>query len=398
MEQLYEIFDVKLRNISMGFKRFLFEKIDWNNRLISILGARGVGKTTLMLQYIKEKFGAPSKEILYVDVNHAFFSQNSLIDLADRFYKRGGKYLFLDEIHKYPRWSVEIKQIYDTFAGMQVVFSGSSILEILKGEADLSRRIVRYLLPGLSFREFLAFDRGLVFPPVDFQMLLQNHLEIAHTLLAGFRPFEHFSDYLRYGYYPYFIENRRAFPEKLLNTLDLILEVDLPAADKIDFNNILKLKKLLSILAQSVPFKPNTQKLSELVGVSRVTLLKFFTLLERARLLWLLNSATKGVRKLGKPDKVYLNNTNLMHVLAPGNANVGTLRETFFYNQMAFSHKVELPKTGDFLVDDQYLFEIGGKNKTQKQIAGLDEAYVVKDNLDSGAANVLPLWVFGFFY
>ena len=398
MERLYELFDIKLKNTPLKFKRFLYDKIDWENRLISIQGARGTGKTTLMLQHIKERFGVPSGQVLYADVNHLYFSQNTLMDLADRFYKTGGKYLFLDELHKYQNWSVEIKQIYDTYAGLHLVFSGSSILEIRKGEADLSRRVVSYYLPGLSFREFLALDQGLIFDSYDLETLLKEHLRIAHTISETIRPLEHYGNYIKYGYYPYFNEGKAVYPEKLLNTINLILEVDLPATERIDFNSIQKLKSLLSVVAGSVPFKPNTQKLAGLIGVSRPTLIRFFSLLAKARLLLLLQQATKGVRKLGKPDKIYLNNTNLMYALSPENPNKGTLRETFFFSQLQQEHRVELPASGDFLVDGKYVFETGGKNKGQQQISGLDQAFVVKDDIETGAPNVLPLWLFGFLY
>lgn len=398
MERLYEVFDIKLRDTSLGFKRYLFDRIDWENRLISILGARGTGKTTLVLQHIKEQFGAPSKQVLYADVNHIFFSQNTLIDLADLFYKGGGKYLFLDEIHKYRNWSVEVKQIHDTYKGLHLVISGSSILEIMKGEADLSRRVVSYFLPGLSFREFLELDKGLVFDSFKLDELLADHMHIAHSIAETIRPLEYFNDYLNYGYYPFFIEGKNSYPEKLLNTINLILEVDLPAVEKIDFNNIQKLKTLLSVIAGSVPFKPNTQKLADLIGSTRPTIVRFFSLLAKAQLLMLLQNATKGIRKLGKPDKVYLNNPNLMFALAPENPDKGTLRETFFFNQVKTGHTVELPKTGDFMVDNKYLFEVGGKNKTRKQIAGIRNAWLVKDDIETGSGNVVPLWVFGFLY
>ena len=398
MERLYELFDVKLKNTPLNFKRFLYQKIDWENRLISIQGARGAGKTTLILQHIKERFGVPSNQVLYTDVNHLYFSQNTLMDLADRFYKTGGKYLFLDEIHKYQNWSVEIKQIYDTYAGLHLVFSGSSILEILKGEADLSRRVVSYHLPGMSFREFLELDQGLVYESYDLETLLKEHMRITHSVSETIRPLEYFGHYIRYGYYPYFIEGEQVYTEKLLNTINLILEVDLPAIERIDFNNIQKLKNLLSVVAASVPFKPNTQKLAGLTGVSRQTVIRFFSLLAKARLLLLLQQATKGIRKLGKPDKIYLNNTNLMYALSPENPNTGTLRETFFFNQLQPGHRVELPGSGDFLVDGKYVFEIGGKGKDMKRISGLDQAFIVKDDIETGAPGVLPLWLFGFLY
>lgn len=398
MEKLFEIFDIKLRSVSIKFKRFLFEEIDWSNRMISLQGARGVGKTTLLLQYIKQEFAKPSNRVLYIDVNHLFFSQNSLIDLADMFYKKGGKHLFLDEIHKYQNWSSELKQIYDTYSDLQIVFTGSSIIEIQKGEADLSRRLVSYVLPSLSFREFLELSHQIHFEKYSFAEILNNHMEIAHQINLSIRPFEYFSTYLKYGQFPFFKENIASYQEKLMNTINLILDVDLPAVESIDFNTIQKLKKLLLIIAQSVPFKPNTHKLSELIGVSRNTLIRFFVLLEKAQLISTVQSATKGIRKMAKPDKIYLNNTNLIYALGGDLVNIGNMRETFFFNQMNYSHFIELPKSGDFLVDQKYIFEVGGKSKTQKQIEDYENAYLVKDGIEIGAMNSIPLWLFGFIY
>ena len=366
--------------------------------MISILGARGVGKTTLVLQHIKSKFQESSKQVLYADVNHIFFSSNTLLDLAGQFYKKGGKFLFLDEIHKYPNWSVEIKQIYDTYADLHVVFTGSSILEIEKGEADLSRRVVKHFLPGLSFREFLELDNGLYFDPVTLIDILKNQQEITHIITKEIKPLEYFDDYLRFGYYPYFIEGRDVYYEKLQSTINLILETDIPAAEKIDFQSIIKIKKLLSIISASVPFKPNTHKIANLTEVSRPTLIKLFSLLQRAQLILMLQSATKGIQKMAKPEKLYLNNTNLMFALAPETANIGTQRETFFYNQISHNHTAEIPKSGDFLINEEMIFEIGGINKTMKQIAGLENAWIVSDGIETGFDKKLPLWLFGFLY
>jgi predicted AAA+ superfamily ATPase len=366
--------------------------------MISILGARGVGKTTLILQYIKQEFGAPSNKVLFADVNHIYFSQNSLIDFADSFYKQGGKYLFLDEIHKYQNWSNELKQIFDTYADLHIVFTGSSILEIQKGEADLSRRLVSYFLPGLSFREYLEFNHNLSFSIVNLPEILSDHMAFSFDINNQIRPLEYFHEYLKHGYYPYFKENKKSYYEKLLNTINLILEVDLPAADKIDFSNIQKLKQLLAIVSQSVPFKPNTQKLSTLIGVSRPTLVRFFHLLDRAQLLSTLRASTKGIQQMAKPDKIYLNNTNLIYALAGITSDIGNIRKSFFMNQLSYQHQISLPKTGDFLVNQKYLFEVGGKNKAQKQIAGIDNAFIVKDHIESGRSNIIPLWIFGFLY
>jgi predicted AAA+ superfamily ATPase len=398
MEQLYALFDIKLRGVTLKFRRFIFDKIDWNNRLISIIGARGVGKTTLVLQYIKQQFKISSNLVLYADVNHLYFAERTLLELADDFHKKGGKYLFLDEIHKYPNWSVEIKQIYDTYYDLNVVITGSSILEILKGEADLSRRVVSYLMPGMSFREYLELDHGFVFEPFSLETILAEHRQIAQLITQEFRPLEFFDNYLKYGYYPYFIENKNAYSGKLLNTVNLILEVDMPAATSIDFQSINKLKKLLSVVSSSAPFIPNTNKLATLVEVSRPTLIRFFGLLEKAQLIGLLYSSAHGLKSLAKPEKIYLNNTNLMYTFARQIANEGTIRETFFLNQIKQLHDVTLAKKGDFEVDDKYVFEVGGKNKIFQQIAGLENSWIVSDDIETGFEHKIPLWLFGFLY
>jgi hypothetical protein len=253
-------------------------------------------------------------------------------------------------------------------------------------------------LPILSFREFLELNSQIHFDSYSLDEILINHMEIAHTINLTIRPFEYFPMYLKSGQFPFFKENMDSYQEKLMNTINLILEVDLPAANNIDFINIQKLKKLLVIIAQSVPFKPNTQKLSELIGVSRNYLIRFFVLLEKAQLISTVQSATKGIRKMAKPEKIYLNNTNLISVLGGDLSNMGNMRETFFFNQMNFLHTVELPQKGDFIVDHKYLFEVGGSNKTQKQIAQLKSAYLVKDGIEMGAMNSIPLWLFGFLY
>lgn len=398
MDQLFEIFAVKLRNVPKGFSRFLLQNIHWEHRLISILGARGTGKTTLLLQHIKQQFGGPSKDLLYVDVSHLYFSTHTLLELADEFYKKGGKYLFLDEIHKYRNWSTEIKQIYDTYSSLYIVFTGSSILEIDKGEADLSRRLVRYFLPEMSLREYYCLTSGNQIKPIGLEAILKNHLEIAFEMASKFRPMEIMGKFLKFGSYPYTIEGEEVYYEKLRNTINQILETDLPLSESIDFNSIIKIKKLLAILAASVPFKPNTHKIAELTEVSRPTLLKLFSLLDRAQLIHMLESDTKGIRKMGKPEKIYLHNTNILNALAPTNTDKGQLRETFFIQHLSQAHSIEIPEYGDFVVDGKYIFEIGGRKKGFKQLAGFEEAFVVADDIETGFDKKIPLWLFGFLY
>lgn len=402
MEKLFQIFQRRLRNTTLSFKRYLINKIDWSDRLIAIRGARGVGKTTLILQYIKEKFKtvhrAIDPAILYASLDDIYFQANSLIDLTDEFAQQGGKFLFLDEVHKYPKWSIEIKNIYDNYPELNVVFTGSSILEIYRGDADLSRRAITYELHGLSFREFFQLERNLKFETHNLQDILQHHLEISQEVLSQTKPLALFKNYLNYGYYPYFVENKDNYLQRLSTVINLTIESDLPAVHHMDYTSIGKLKKLLYIVATSVPFKPNIAKISEKIEASRGSTLRFLEYLKNAHILNLLRNDTEGISYLSKPEKVYLNNTNVMYALASENVNIGNLRETFFYNQLNHLHAVTHGNFGDFLIDKKFTFEVGGKDKGLQQIKGMENAYIAADNIESGFGNKIPLWLFGFLY
>jgi len=397
MEALIEKSIKRIEHTRLDFKRFLINDINWNRRLIGIKGARGTGKTTLMLQYIKENFGI-SDEVLYVSLDNIYFSENKLVDLAGSFVQSGGKYLFLDEVHKYKNWSTEIKNIYDDFPELHIVFTGSSILEIDKSEADLSRRAMIYNLPVLSMREFIELKYGLKLMSYKLEDIVTNHLEIASQIVEKMKPVKAFKVYNQTGAYPFFTETGDDYPDHLERIINLILETDLPAFIPVDFNSIIKLKQLLLIISESVPFQPNISKLSNKIGVTRDTIIRHLNYLERAQLITLLRSATKGVSKMSKPEKIYMNNSNLLYALQPGIVNVGTVRETFFQSQLSVNHKIEAPPKGDFTVDNKYLFEVGGKNKTQKQIAGIDNSFIVSDEIEYGFKNKIPLWLFGFLY
>ncbi len=387
----------KIENVNLDFKRFLINKINWNRRLIGIKGARGTGKTTLLLQYIKENFGF-SDDVLYISLDNIYFSEYKLIELADNFSKNGGKYLFLDEVHKYPNWSKEIKNIYDDYPELKIVFTGSSILEIDKSEADLSRRAVIYQLPVLSLREFIAIKYNIEINSFTLKEILENHREISVKINKLIKPVKEFNLYNLKGAYPFFKEAENEYSEHLERIINLTLETDLPAAASISYTSVINLKKLLSVISESVPFQPNISKLSQKIGVTRDTLIKYLQYLEKANLISLLHSNTKGISKMNKPDKIYFNNANLLNALQTMPVNKGTVRETFFYNQLSGLHKVELPKKTDFIIDNKYYFEIGGKNKTQKQIADLPESYIVSDNIEYGYKNKIPIWLFGFLY
>ncbi len=398
MEELFDMFYRELRKADLSFQRYLMNDIDWEGRLLAITGARGTGKTTLILQHIRHTFGNSPTEALYVSADNIWFSGNRLFDLAGDFEKQGGRYLFIDEIHKYENWSREIKNIYDSFSGLKVVITGSSMLEIYKGNADLSRRAVHYVLQGLSFREFLNYDQGFDFDKFTLDEILQNHIEIAGSFNDKMRPLPLFDTYLKQGYYPYYKSDKRFYLSKLANTVNLILEVDLPAIKAIEMHSVRKIKKLLWIISQSVPFTPNITDLANNLGVSRNSLLSYLAILERGGLVNLLQSSTKNMSSLAKPEKIYLNNTNQIYAFDADKPDIGNLRETFFFNQLKTIGEVASSNRGDFTFDDKYIFEIGGKNKGHEQITGLKNAYLALDNLEYGFGNKISLWLFGMLY
>ncbi len=383
--------------VELRFSRYLMDKINWDNRLIAIKGARGSGKTTLILQYIAKNLKT-DHTVLYISMEDLFFYKNTLLSLADEFVLNGGKYLFLDEVHKYPGWSREIKLIYDKYKDLKVVFTSSSILEIHNAGYDLSRRAVEYYLKELSLREYIALKSDILLPAYDLAELLQNHTVISGEITKEIKPVFEFNQYITSGAYPYFTEGVHEYAQKAMNTLNLVLENDLPAVYNIDFNMIHKIKKLLYTISTSVPFKPNISKLSEKINVSRPTLLMLLNYLEKAEIIYQLTVNQIGVSSLSKPEKIFMHNTNLLHLLSENNFNTGNIRETFFLNQLSTFNKVNYSKATDFIVNDKFSFEIGGKNKRQKQIKNIKHAYVVKDNIESGMDNIIPLWLFGFLY
>lgn len=396
MEELIIQYQRKLANTTLTIQRYLLKIVDWNNRLIAIKGARGTGKTTLLLQYAKENLNQLTS--LYVSLDNLYFAKNTLVFLAEEFEKLGGTHLLLDEVHKYPNWSREIKLIYDNQPNLKVIFTSSSMLEIYKSESDLSRHAVSYVLKELSFREFIAFETGLALPSYSFKEIIANHNQIAIDLLNKIKPIPLFLDYLQFGAYPYFKENKNLYYQKLENTINLVIEIDINAVYNISYELIVKLKKLLIAIATSAPFTPNITKLSERIGTNRVVLIEAINQLEKAGLINNLYKNTKGIGALTKPEKIYLNNPNLMYALAKEGINIGNLRETFFVNQFKELYKINLAEKGDFLIDDKYTFEVGGKDKSQKQIKDVTDAYLAKDNIEIGVGNIIPVWLFGFMY
>lgn len=389
MRTLYQTYETLLQNTTTSFKRYLYNEIKWDNRMIGIIGARGVGKTTMVLQYIKENLD--HKKALYVSADDMYFSENRLVDLADEFYKSAGEYLFIDEIHKYANWSRELKNIYDSFPSLKIVFTGSSVLDIPKGSADLSRRAIVYKLYGLSFREFLQIFHNYQTEVYSLKQIINNEVKLKDII----HPLPLFDDYLKRGYYPFGLENDMNI--RLGQIIVHTLETDIPQYANLNVGTSRKLKKLLSVIAESVPFKPNFSKISEMIGVSRNSLDDYFSYMDNAGLISQLRNETSGIRGLGKVDKIYLDNTNIIYNLAGEKSNAGNIRETFFLNQMRVRNEVTSSKKADFSIDES-TFEIGGKNKQQKQIEKVRKSYVVKDNIEFGYQNVIPLWAFGFNY
>lgn len=389
MERLYESFDKQLKMTLTDFIRYRYDEINWSGRMFGLVGPRGVGKTTMFLQYIKQNLNR--RDTLYVSADNLYFADNSLVDLADKFSKQGGKHLFIDEIHKYKDWSRELKQLYDTYPDMQIAFTGSSILDIYKGTADLSRRAPIYEMQGLSFREYLGMFHHISAPAYSLEDILQHKVEIPGVE----HPLPLFADYLKRGYYPFGMDID--FDMELEQVINQTMEIDIPQYAEMNVSTGRKLKQLLVIIARSVPFKLVMQKLADMIGVSRNYLNDYLLYIEKSGMIGQVRDATGGIRGLGKVDKVYLDNTNLIYSLGRENMNVGNLRETFFYNQMRVRQDVIASKISDFQIGDR-TFEIGGKNKVQKQIADAREGYVVKDDIETGYGNVIPLWNFGMNY
>ncbi len=398
MDQLFARFHYLISRTELGFVRYLYSRINWNNRLIGIVGSRGVGKTTMLFQHIKQTYDINSGEVLYASLDNIWFTTHSLLDLADDFHNNGGKALFLDEVHKYPNWSREIKNIYDSYPRMKVVFTGSSMLDIHKSGADLSRRAIKYTLYGLSFREYLEFEYGFKMDAVSLEELLKTHVEIAAIVAKSIKPIVAFKDYVRYGYYPFYKEDREGYYQRVQETVNAILEVDLPSVMDIEFATILKIKKLFSIIATLVPFTPNISQLATQIEVSRPSLLKYLNALDGAHAVMTLDKEARGLKQLVKPEKIYLGNTNYAYAFAGESVDTGNVRETFFYSLVAATNNITYSDKTDFLVDSKYSFEVGGKDKTAAQIQGITDSYLAKDNIEMGFGNHIPLWMFGLLY
>lgn len=396
VEALYRASYRKISSISTGFTRYLYHRINWNDRLIGIKGARGVGKTTLILQHIKEHFPERT-QALYVSLDNLWFTTHSLMDLAEYHYTHGGTHLFLDEIHRYPQWQTVLKNLNDDYPDLYIVYTGSSMLEIDSSQGDLSRRQIVYHLTGLSFREFLEFEGELTIPPVGLDELLAKHVGMASDITAAIKILPLFEKYLKTGYYPFYKDTYEGYDFRLQEVIRQIIESDLPAVEDVQYVTIQKVKKMLMILAERVPHTPKMSELYKELDTNREQGLKMLYALERGGLLALLTAEIKNYRSLSRPDKIYLNNTNLMCALSV-RTDVGNIRETFFLNQVSACCDVLLPPKGDFYVNRRYLFEVGGRSKTFEQIKDIPDSYLAVDSVEIGHHNRIPLWMFGFLY
>lgn len=395
MESLIKIYLRLLQETDAKTFRYLYQNIDWDERCIAIIGAKGVGKTTMLLQHIKHTF-ANKNEALFASLDNTWFANHSIFDLADEFYLNGGTHLFLDEIHHYPNWATEIKNIYDSFPKLKIVFTGSSLLQIYKSTADLSRRVVYEKLEGLSFREFLKFEKMGDFPVLSMKEIVENHQDIAFRITENLKIIPLFKKYLKNGYYLFYKEGLSKYEIKLQEAVNNVIDIDIPAIENIEFESRHKLKRLLAILSTLVPYTPNITDLSVAIDSNRNNTVKYLFLLANAKLLNLVSYKNKTIGDLTKPDKVLLNNTNLSYLYGD-NANIGSARETFFVNQLNAVANVILAPQGDFMVDN-YTFEVSGKSKSFKQIKDIQNSFVVADDIEIGHGNKIPLWLFGMLY
>ncbi|RLD66155.1 MAG: AAA family ATPase [Bacteroidetes bacterium] len=377
-------------------KRFLFEQIDWAERLIIIKGQRGTGKTTMLLQYIKLNHTS-LEETLYISMDDIYFAANKLSDFIEDFVVGGGRYLYIDEIHRYKNWSVELKNIYDFYPDLKLIITGSSALSFYISTADLGRRAAIYNLPELSFREYLNFTLGTNFKTYSLNDIIKKSETISMTINKEIRSLKEFRNYLMHGAYPFILNGKERYYDKLEASINTIIDNDIPVIENISYDSRVKLRKLLYMMSTTVPFKINMSELSRKLETTRDMLSKYLELLNKAGIIKFLTTEGIGYTLIRKPNKIYFSNSNLIHALT-ANAEIGTVRETFFLSQLSVSHKVNYPKQSDFMIDNKYTFEIGGKNKDRKQIQDLKNAYLALDDIEYGYGKSIPLWLFGFLY
>lgn len=396
LQTLFNNYHRKIAKIDTRFKRYLYSLINWDARIIGIKGSRGVGKTTMLLQHILLNYTDIDKT-LYVSLDDLWFTTHSLIDLVDWADQHGMTRLYLDEVHRYEKWSETLKNIYDSYPDMSIVYTSSSLLMMDNAKVDLSRRQSTYTLYGMSFREYLEFEGILRLEAIPLEGLLERHVQHAMQIVKEIKVASHFENYLAHGYYPYYREAGDDFPSRLRETVSVVIENDLPSVEKMSFETLQKVKKLVMIISERVPFEPNMSELWHQLVTNNDLGLRMLYALDRSQILMLLTSKAKNYKFLYKPDKIFLGNPNLMHVLCP-NVHKGNERETYFCSQLSVLHDVKHPLKGDFLVDDRYLFEVGGRRKSFEQIADVPDSFLAVDDTEVGHGNRIPLWMFGFTY
>ncbi|MBQ0030991.1 MAG: ATP-binding protein [Bacteroidales bacterium] len=398
METLFKKHKMFISHTSMDIVRDMINKVNWTKQLVAIKGSRGVGKTTLIRQYIRMTYGENAGEALYCVMDSIYFSSHSLLSLAEKFHMMGGKHLFLDEVHKYPTWSQEIKEIIDLYPYMKITFSGSSLIQILNADADLSRRVLSYTMEGLSFREFLHFYKGIQLPVYKLDEILTNADAICGQVNATCRPQKMFEEYLRVGYYPFYDGDETEYYNRIENVINFIIEQEMTTFCKIDTAYTRKIKAMLLFLAGNVPYEVNIAKLSAYLELNKATVLNYLNSMQKAELIHLLYSDNKSVTKMQKPDKIYIHNTNMLNAIGT-DCPIGTRRECFVINQLNVNHKVEYGNTtGDFKIDGKIIFEVGGEKKSFEQIADLPNSYVLADAMEYPIGKKLPIWLVGMTY
>ena len=396
LQPLFDNYHRKIAKVNTRFKRYLYYQMNWKARMIGIKGARGIGKTTMLLQHILESY-EDVDQTLYASLDDLWFSTHSLLDLVDWASQYGIRRLYLDEVHRYPRWSETLKNIYDNYPDISIVYTSSSLLMMDNGKVDLSRRQTIYTLYGMSFREYLAFEGIIHLDPLSLETILQSHVRYAMKILAEIRVAPHFDAYLRHGYYPFYYDEKDDFPMRLREAVSVVINADLPAVESVSFETIQKVRRLLMIISEHIPFEPNMSELWRQLSTNNELGLRMLYALDKAQILNLLTSKVKSYKSLYKPDKILLGNPNLMHVLCP-TVDKGNEREAFFLSQLQVLHDAKYPKRGDFLIDDKYLFEVGGRRKSFEQIKDVSDSFLAVDDTEVGHGNRIPLWMFGLTY
>lgn len=401
MDTLFERHDIYLDDVPMHHVRSMMETIDWDSRLILIKGPKGVGKSTLLKQYIKQNFADGDRHVLYCSADTNYFATHSLVDVAMRFHKLGGKLIIIDEVHKFTNWSQEVKEIYDLFHDLHIILSGSSLIQLNSGEGDLSRRIVTYNMPGLSLREYIMFETGIKLDKISLKDLVENPNTFCTKVRKEIRPLEYFNKYIKVGYYPFYFEKANDYTLKIEGVINHIIETELVRYRNVDISNIRKLKALLHVISEMVPYEVEIAKLSRSISIKRETILKYMEYLDEAKLTTRLYTNLDTITELQKPDKLYLDNSNLLFALSSVAPQIGTVRETFFANQLlSAGHRLEYSgyKSGDFRIDNHYVVEVGGADKGYGQIEGIEHSYIAADDIESAIERKIPLWAFGFLY